>query len=241
MLDITQYHVTAPQLRRVYRLALVTDLHNCRYQKLLRAIGTQKPDAIVIAGDLMGKKEKLQGRALEFLREAVKSYPVFYGLGNHEHRLRENMHRVIRETGATLLVNEAVRFEELLIGGIRPDLPGQKEELTEEHRAFVSRFARMTGYRVLLCHRPEWYFFGIRDFDIPVVLSGHAHGGQVRLFGHPVYSPGQGLFPKYAQGMHEGRLIVSRGLGNHTVVPRFFNAPELCILTIGGEVPSDKS
>ncbi len=233
MLDITQYHVPAPTLARTYRLALVTDLHNGPYRRLLRAIHEQKPDAVVISGDLLGNLDTRGAQSLAFLRELTPDFPVFYALGNHERLLDDAAHRVIRETGAVLLINETATFGELCIGGLAPDLRTQKDIIDASHLAFVREFAAMPGYRILLCHRPEWFFCGIRAHDIPLVLSGHAHGGQIRLFGHPVFSPGQGLFPKYAQGMHEGRLIVSRGLGNHTVCPRFFNAPELCIITIG--------
>ena len=233
MLDITQYRVSAPNLQNTYRLALVTDLHNCPWHRLMRGIRAQKPDAVVIAGDLLGNFDTRGARSLDFLREVSQEFPVYYGLGNHERRLTADDFPVIRETGAVLLVNEAVSFGELCIGGLAPDLVDRTDVIDESHLNFAAEFAQMPGYRVLLSHRPEWYFAGLRDFDIPLVLSGHAHGGQIRLLGHPVFSPGQGLFPKYAQGMHEGRLIVSRGLGNHTICPRFFNAPELCIITIG--------
>ena len=235
MLDITQYRVSAPTLTKTYRLALVTDLHNCPYRRLLAGLRVQKPDAVVIAGDLLGNFDTRGARSLAFLREVTQEFPVFYGLGNHERRLKPEDYPVIRETGATLLVNETAAFGELCIGGLAPDLVTQPDFIDETHLAFAKAFSQTDGYRILLCHRPEWYFAGIRALDIPLVLSGHAHGGQIRLLGRPVFSPGQGLFPKYAQGMHEGRLIVSRGLGNHTICPRFFNAPELCMITVGAE------
>ncbi|MBE6659324.1 MAG: hypothetical protein E7604_12910 [Ruminococcaceae bacterium] len=235
MLDITHYRAAAPALSRTYRLALVTDLHNCRWDQTAAAIRQERADAVVIAGDLLGNLHSRGAQSLEFLRNMTSDVPVFYGLGNHERLLKPDEHEVIRATGAQLLINEAAAFGELVIGGLRPDMEGQDENLTETHLAFIRAFAEMPGYRILLCHRPEWYSRGIRDYDIPLVLSGHAHGGQIRLFGQPIFSPGQGLFPKYAQGMHEGRLIVSRGLGNHTICPRFFNAPELCMITIGAD------
>ena len=233
MLDITQYHVSAPMLSRTYRLALVSDLHNCRWKKTADAIFHAQPDAVVIAGDLMENTGIGGDRAFAFLRSLTPHFPVFYGLGNHEKFLGENDYTKIRETGAVLLVNQSAAFEELTIGAVGPELRGNSGEIADVHRSFLSAFEKENGYRILLCHRPEWYVRAIRDLDIPLILSGHAHGGQVRLFGHPIFSPGQGLFPKYAQGMHEGRLIVSRGLGNHTIVPRFFNAPELCMITVG--------
>lgn len=226
-LDITAYTVENAHLPEPVRLALVTDMHNRSPQAVLTAIRMQKPDAVVIAGDQMTDTGRNGGHALAFLEEAAKAFPVFYGLGNHERYLEEEDFRRIRGTGAVLLVNDFVRFGALCIGAPAPDA-----EDSDENRAFLERFCREDGYRVLLSHRPEWYPAFLRELDIPLILSGHAHGGQIRLFGHPVYSPGQGLFPKYAQGMHEGRLIVSRGLGNHTIIPRIGNRPELCMVTI---------
>ncbi|MBO5649239.1 MAG: metallophosphoesterase [Clostridia bacterium] len=235
MLDITTYRCFAPALSRRYRLALVTDLHNGEYTRLLAAIRGANADAVVIAGDLMGRAVHARENAYAFLSEAAQTHPVFYALGNHESLYGAAEHARIRSTGAVLLVNESCAFGELCIGGIAPDADGVRGAWAQSHAAFLYEFARTEGFRVLLCHRPEWYLSFVRDLDIPLMLAGHAHGGQVRLFGLPVFSPGQGLFPKYAQGMHEGRLIVSRGLGNHTIVPRFFNAPELCIVEIGPE------
>ena len=232
MLDITTYCIPAPSGVSAV-LALAADLHNCPYTELLSAIRAQTPDAVVIAGDLMEDTGRGGGRSLSFLRETAAEFPVFYGLGNHEKFLGERDFDIIRETGAHLLIDAWERFGALTIGACAPDPRGSIGRVTPEHHAFWAAFSQTEGFRVLLCHRPDWYHTHIKKYDIPLVLSGHAHGGQIRLLGHPVFSPGQGLFPKYAQGIHDGRLIVSRGLGNHTIVPRFFNAPELCIIRIG--------
>ncbi len=67
--------------------------------------------------------------------------------------------------------------------------------------------------------------------EIDIVLSGHAHGGQIRLFGKGLYAPGQGLFPEYTKGMWMGKngwLVVSTGLANtSSIVPRLFNPTEI--------------
>ena len=62
---------------------------------------------------------------------------------------------------------------------------------------------------------------------IDLTLSGHAHGGQIRLLGQGLFAPGQGVLPRYTSGVYEGRLIVSRGLANTTFVPRLFNPTEM--------------
>ena len=74
---------------------------------------------------------------------------------------------------------------------------------------------------------PEYYERYLSGRELSLVLSGHAHGGQIRLFGRGLYAPGQGILPKLTEGVHFGRLIVSRGLSNNSVVPRVFNPPEI--------------
>ncbi len=91
--------------------------------------------------------------------------------------------------------------------------------------AWLSAFAAQPGYHILLSHHPEYYPF-IPDF-VEFILSGHAHGGQWRFFGHGVWSPGQGWWPRYTKGVYDGRLVVSAGLSNTTWVPRLFNPTEV--------------
>ncbi len=231
MLDVTQYHITLPSVSASARLALISDLHDCPSAAVLSALETLHPQAILIAGDHMTAFREKPMHGVHFLREAIKICPVFYGLGNHEACLTEHDYAQIRSTGVHLLVNDSVRFREYRIGAI-----GAIPQRLPEYLSFVKRFSEEDGIKILISHRPEWYMPYLRQYPIPVIVSGHAHGGQIRLLGQPVFSPGQGLFPKYAQGVHEGRLIVSRGLGNHTVIPRLWNAPELCMITIDNGV-----
>lgn len=227
-LDVTHYAVDAHGLvSRPYTLAHVSDMHNCKGGAVLDAIRAEKPDAVVISGDQMTEMGRGSVHAMDFLRTAAGEFPTFYGLGNHERFFGEKEFSEICRTGVHLLIREFTHFGDLVIGATETEHPEDGETT-----AFLDRFSRENGFRVLLSHRPEWYYPYLQQYDIPLVLSGHAHGGQIRLLGHPVFSPGQGLFPKLAQGMHDGRLIVSRGIGNHTIVPRIGNRPELCMIHI---------
>lgn len=227
-LDITEYTVTAPVTKPV-RCALVTDLHNDRWERVYEAIKQAGPDIILIGGDLIEDMEPGgHEKGLAFLSACAEHYPTFYGLGNHERFLDDAAFAVIRETGAKLLINDYIHYGELVIGAVR----STAEDL-EDNAVFLERYCRAEGCRVLLCHRPEWYIKQhYRDYPIPVIVSGHAHGGQMRPFGIALYSPGQGIFPKYTAGVHEGRLVISRGISNQVRLPRFWNPPELVMLTI---------
>jgi len=95
---------------------------------------------------------------------------------------------------------------------------------------WLERFSAMKGYKILLCHHPEYYKRFVKGKDIDLILAGHAHGGQIRLFGKGLFAPGQGLFPKYTSGVYDGRLLVSRGIANMVKIPRLFNKGEvICI------------
>jgi predicted MPP superfamily phosphohydrolase len=97
-------------------------------------------------------------------------------------------------------------------------------------------FASLPGYKLLMSHHPEYYARYLRPYDIDLIVSGHAHGGQWRIFGRGVYAPDQGLFPAYTSGLHEGRLIISRGVANSVpLVPRFFNPCEVVTVTVESE------
>ena len=111
------------------------------------------------------------------------------------------------------------------------------------HRAFAdSRFKEaqaIDAYKILICHRPETVKF-YTEYGFDLVLSAHTHGGQVRFppLVNGLYSPGQGLFPKYSGGVYKigsSFLVVSRGLTTRRpLLPRIMNPPELVVIRIYG-------
>jgi predicted MPP superfamily phosphohydrolase len=118
-------------------------------------------------------------------------------------------------------------WEGIYIGGLSSAdyVKGHKPRLD-----FLSRFDQQDGYKILLCHHPEYFARYIRTLSIDLTVSGHAHGGQWCLFGRGIYAPGQGLFPRYTHGVHHaGRLLVSRGVGDSTFIPRI-GAPNEIIM-----------
>lgn len=90
---------------------------------------------------------------------------------------------------------------------------------------WLMEFALVPGFHILLSHHPEYRRLVPKEIDL--MLSGHAHGGQWRFFGHGCYAPGQGVWPRLTKGVYDGRLVVSAGLSNTAPVPRFFNPTEV--------------
>lgn len=228
------------------RVAVASDLHGCPHAEAVKRLEQEKPDLILIPGDLMDDHDLRNPKhsGYEFLRQCVAIAPTYYSLGNHElacyHKgnpwrhpipvpLTEDVKKRIAETGAILLDNDFVHVGNLCICGLTSGIKG-KENCPDPDA--IKRFDAQSGYRILLCHHPEYFMPYIWETDIELTVSGHAHGGHWRFFGRGVYAPGQGLFPKYTSGLLFNRFVISRGLGNHTRIPRIFNPTELLIIQI---------
>lgn len=225
----TEYSVAA-DIPRPLSFVFVSDLHGCPNEGLIERIKTLAPDAILVGGDFV-HNEAVWRSGIEFLRLASKVAPTFVSLGNHELKAGFDVRPLVLESGTILLDNASARFEGVSIGGLSSVsyIPNAVPDLR-----FLERFASNDGFKLLLCHHPEYYGRYIKGLDIDLTLSGHAHGGQWRFFGRGTYAPGQGLFPKYTSGLYDGaRLLVGRGLGNTVIFPRIFNKPELIVIRLG--------
>ena len=208
--------------------AVVADLHNQSCEELYPEL--RKADMILIVGDLINRHKHIeQTEAKRFLRDAVAMKPVLYAIGNHERKFyqAEAWRTLMEESGAEILDNRILRLrDDLVVGG-----------LSSQHRPvdaqIVDRLARESGFRLLLCHHPEYYPKYVQGKGVDLTLAGHAHGGQVRLGNVGLYAPNQWFFPKFTSGFYvQKRLLVSRGMSNHAIVPRIHNPCELILLTL---------
>lgn len=162
--------------------------------------------------------------AYRFLRDASRIAPVFLSLGNHEWYLRTEDLKVLEENGAILLDNAD---SEICIEGSRAYIGGLSSMVDLE---WLDEFCAKAGYKILLCHHPEYYDQYLKDKRIDLILSGHAHGGQIRIGNKGIFSPGQGLFPEYTKGIYDGRLVVTTGASNTASVPRWGNPCEVVMI-----------
>lgn len=227
------------------RLALLTDLHSCVYgenhRELLDLVLDQRPDAILLGGDIVDDVEPLENALSFFEALSQTDIPVYYVSGNHD-RWRPDFTSVleaIRECGVTVLEGDTVTLD-LAVGQV--NLCGIQEYANAEDCAAALEAAFSTlspdAYNILLAHRPD-YIDLYRQYPFDLVLSGHTHGGQVRipLLVNGLFAPNQGWFPKYAGGQYdvEGTcLVVSRGLSYNPKLPRVFNPPEVVIVDVEG-------
>ena len=238
------------------RMVFLSDLHNQVYghrnNRLFYAVKRARPDLILVGGDmLVGKNGHDYRRTLDFLKRLPKICPVYYANGNHEQRMKENpaeysqsykgYKRELQKAGIRLLENES---EEISIGGVPVrvtglEIPDTGYARTRRDKIDAETVADCVGdcdrdyYQILLAHNPS-YMKAYLSWGADLVLSGHLHGGIVRIPGfRGVISPGFELFPKYSGGCcREGSqtAVVSRGLGSHTIPVRLFNEAELIVL-----------
>ena len=213
----------------------------------------RRPAIICIAGDVVFGDPPKDGRlliqtqklALPFLRACCALAPTFLSLGNHEKAVCEDDLQRIRDTGCILLDNSWTTYNGMVLGGLTshlvldfrrlrekkheryPDRGSEPRVIKEPETGWLEEFERQAGYRILLCHHPEYYPRYLKRRDIDLVLSGHAHGGQWRIGSQGIFAPSQGLFPRLTDGVHDGRLVISRGLSNRAPVPRLNNPPEI--------------
>lgn len=235
-----------PEAFEGFKIAHVSDLHNAVFgrknEKLLSLIRAAKPDIIAITGDLIDSRHTDIDSALAFVEAAAEIAPVYYVTGNHESRLDfDEIEPRLIAAGARVLRNEA---EDIGRGGERIRLAGIDDPSfirtggTAEERAAAELEQLGDGggtFTVLLAHRPELVEV-YAEYGAGLVLSGHAHGGQVRLpLLGGLYAPGQGLLPEYDSGLYslgETQMVVSRGLGNSVAPLRVNNRPELVVVTL---------
>ena len=248
---ITEYRIDAPF--PAMTAAVIADLHDRPFPDVQEKLTKIRPDLVLIPGDLTSRcyaKETHIGRGFSgkyrapleaeaFLRFATSLAPTFYSRGNHEWWMTPDDIRVVERTGVCLLDASFERFGPLVIGGLSSaygyGTSYYKEKHTVPSLSWLSSFEETEGFHVLLSHNPEYWPQYLKDRRIELTVSGHAHGGQWRIFGQGIYAPGQGLFPKYTRGMYgDGRFLVSAGLTNtQKLLPRLGNPTELVVLKIG--------
>ena len=233
-----------------YVIAHISDLHNKEFGKkqkrLLKKLKSTSPDIIVITGDLVDRRKYDLNKAMSFVEGAVKIAPVYYVSGNHEawSNRYETIRSSLREAGVQVLDDSAT---EMSVGGSSIRLLGLSDPdfLTSHYRDgtntsriedYLHRWSSDERFQILLSHRPELFDRYVK-YNMYLVFSGHAHGGQFRLpfLRRGLVAPDQGFFPKYTSGCYTKNgttMFVSRGLGNSIIPIRVFNRPEILVVTL---------
>lgn len=244
-----EYDVAVPEGLSGLRILLLSDLHCnpliCNNERVIRHFKKEAPDVILLAGDMIskyGKKENL--RVPAFLKRLTEIAPVVYGMGNHEEVLRANFpeqfdtySKTMKEMGIYFPDNEIVS---LVLQGKNVDFMG----LTLKHEYYYKKKRQALppeAIEIPLMHNPERTILLAHFPDhfpdytklASLVVSGHNHGGIIRLpFVGGIISP-QLYLPPYTRGCYaegDSTMVVSAGIGSHSLPARLFNRIEYCII-----------
>lgn len=256
---MTHYHIKNPSIPKGFegtKIVFLSDLHGYQYgdgnERLIKAIEGENPDYIFIGGDMFVKGIHFDGKvALSLIEKLGKRYPIYYSNGNHELRVSKleetknstyveyveslkkcKVHYLVDKTVEIKKNNESIRVVGLNLSELYYS-KFKKQELP------VSQINKCIGkkqdgkFTILLAHNPM-YFKEYSNWGAELVLSGHVHGGMIALpyIGGIVSTQGW-LFPKYDFGeFKEGTstMLLSRGLGNHTINVRINNRAEVVVI-----------
>ncbi|MEF7655087.1 MULTISPECIES: metallophosphoesterase [Bacillus] len=252
LISITEVNIKSskiPSTFKGFKILQISDLHNKKFgnnqETLIQKVKDENPDVIVITGDLIDSKSYDAKVSMELIRELVMEYPIYFVTGNHEKWSGKynDLEKELKKHHVIVLRNEHVTIHKgkqkiNLLGIDDPAfVAGNRDEgnIVKDEILKAKFEMKPNTYNVLLSHRPE-FLAEYANEKIDLVLSGHAHGGQVRLpFIGGLVAPNQGLFPTYTAGLYEKQntsMVVSRGLGNSIIPQRIFNRPELVVVQL---------
>jgi predicted MPP superfamily phosphohydrolase len=247
-IKITTYDIEAPGLTKDKKIVFLSDYHEAKQlnDKIVMAIDKVSPDLVLVGGDMLNGSNpgEMISTAGVLLNRIAEKYPVYYAFGNHEKKLELDIYgngamwnafRKELSPKISFLINESIDIGDgLRIYGL--DIPmdyysrGTFPELTAEKINSLLGECDKKDYNILLGHAPD-FVKGYTDWGAQLTLSGHFHGGMVRL---PIIggfvSPRIRLFPKYDYGLYlknGRRMIVTNGLGQHSLKLRIGNIPEI--------------
>jgi predicted MPP superfamily phosphohydrolase len=254
--DFTEYIIADERFGKDFegfKFIMLSDLHSNEYgvdlHEVNRTIKEYTPDAILIAGDMFNRRpEENITQVLNYLISLAKHYQVFYALGNHEYSLKmadgkmrekyEYIYVTLAEAGVCFLQDETVYLEKngnkIALSGVEIDSvfykfrhPVMGKGLIESHLGVADKGV----YNILIAHNPE-YFANYAKWGADLVLSGHIHGGIIRLpYVGGIVSTTRKLLPHFDSGLYKSlrgrKMIISRGMGTHTINVRINNRPEI--------------
>lgn len=225
-LTTSYYNLKSDKIKNNFKILQISDMHDSNKSKsIIKKTKKEKPDIIVITGDLIDRQ---YAAMYSFVNELTNIAPVFYVSGNHE-TVKPHYKEILNEledAGAVVLKQQTMKLGNVSISGI-------EDSSIIDAASAMSKISIQDNYNILLAHHPEKVeHYARKGFDL--VLSGHAHGGQIIIPGvGGLYSPNQGKFPKYYKGLfqkNKTKMIVCAGVGGPR--PRINNPPEICVITI---------
>ena len=258
LLSATEYSINLSDFSGNARIVVISDLHGKEYGKdnarLVTKISEQNPDAIFVVGDMLDDDDADNGfsETTKLLNKLSDIAPVYLSFGNQEKEydgdILENYVNTITENGIIVLddsfVDCEINGQKIRIGGTMGHAfpfgrTKEKFENSDEY-IFLKDMEKTDLPTVVLAHMPDTFIFnGAHNYwsNIDLVISGHTHGGVIRLpFVGGLYAPMQGFFPDYDCGFYmlgeKMKMVITSGLSGYKFIPRFLNLPEICVINL---------
>lgn len=254
LIQVSKYEIKSnkiPKEFNKFKIVHLSDFHSYGFGKdnlkIIKKIDDEIPDIIVMTGDMVNKYDRNFAKFLNLAEALSNKYKIYYIVGNHEVRLRKKdldfVLKSLQKFGIKILTDKKVtivrRKEHINIYGIHIPLSYYKiiNKPTNVEEVISKKLSKCKDdeYNILLAHNPL-YFETYSKQNVDLILSGHVHGGMIRLpFVGAVLSPERKFFPKYSSGVYEldnKKLLVSRGLGHSRNGIRLFNKREVVSITL---------
>lgn len=252
-IEISYYTSSKPEVPEEFdgfKIVQISDTHNKDFgTQLTEKIRNEEPDIIVMTGDLIDRNRTDIPVGIATLEDVIDVAPIYFISGNHEVDFGEYDY-LKSELDRIGVVNLDNSYENIVRGDSEIGLIGLEDTqfiACEDIQEAGSRKEVITGiinqlidesaadFTIVLSHRAELMrMYAQTTADL--VLTGHAHGGQIRLpLIEGLYAPTQGFLPDYTSGLYEEmntQMIVSRGLGNSVFPFRINNRPELVVVEL---------
>ena len=247
----SNYTIKNEKIDNDINIVIISDLHDNNLgennQKLIDKINSISPDIVLVVGDMLNEYSKDSNIVTNLMKQISQNYKVFYSLGNTEEDYiklgTSDLLKELESSGITVLDNE---YEDLKVGDSTIRIGGMYDyafgEINEDTYNFLCDFQNTDSYKVMMSHRPDSFIFGDASqvWDIDLVVSGHTHGGQVRLpYLGGLYVGDQGWFPEYDKGLfdlNKIKIVITSGIGSSKQkIPRFNNIPEVVNLKISNK------
>lgn len=257
-IKISEYNIDLSELSGSARVVVISDLHGKEYgrdnKRLLDKISEQNPDAIFVVGDMLDDNDAENGfsKTTKMLNDLLDIAPVYFAYGNQEKEysgdILDGFVNTITENGIIVLddsfVDCEINGQKIRIGGTMghafPFGRTMEEFESSDEYIFLKDMEKTDLPTIVLAHMPDTFIFnGAHNYwsNIDLVVSGHTHGGVVRLpFVGGLYAPMQSFFPEYDYGFYmlgeKMQMVITSGLSGYKFIPRFLNLPEICVLNL---------
>lgn len=254
VITTSKYSIESDRVKNDIKIAVISDLHGRDFGNdnniIVNKISKEKPDLIAVIGDMIDEYTENDEAVLNTLKPLPEIAPTYYSIGNHDYLYSDydNYIKTLESSGVVILNDETTKLtvgeNKLTLLGLSNYSFGEVEN--PMYTELMKELCENDDLRIMLCHYPEFtpWFFGqdlYYESDFELMLSGHTHGGLVRLpFFGGLYAPNQGLFPEYSKGLYyidkENKnpyhMLVTGGLGPDTRFIRINNFPEISFITV---------